>query len=227
MRILILFAMLNFSVFASNLQMLQISGVKANIDNKQIIIEREIPSECIEFGMVPELFWSEDFASKNVSSKCKKSFITTKGVVLPIKYNENIKTIGELEVLDFIKNRLLKEPQKYALIDVRRESWFKLGTIPTAINIPFDEFEKDEFFMDLFENSMKKLNVKKIDSKYSFKDAKQIVIFCNGAWCKQSFYAINNLIKIGYPQEKILWYRGGIHSWNSMSFTLYKPKSND
>lgn len=227
MKFFALIVIFNLSLFSSNLQMLQLSGVKTKIDNKIVVIEREIPSKCVEFGMVPELFWSKDFASKKVPKECKKSFITTKGVVLPIKYNDNIKTIAELEVLDFIKNKLLKNPKKYALVDVRRESWFKLGTIPTAINIPFDELEKDELFMDLFKNSMKKLNVKKTKNSYDFTNAKKIIVFCNGAWCKQSFKAIDNLIKIGYPENKILWYRGGIHSWNSMSFTIYKPKSND
>lgn len=219
-----LIVLISTTVFASNLIKLPYSGVQVKIDKQDLLIQREVNSDCIEFGMEPELFWSGDYAHKKVSPKCKKEFITSKGIVQPIKFNKIIETVGELEVLDFIKNKINKEASKYALIDCRPESWFEIMTIPSAINIPFDELKKDELFMDLFKKHLQTLGIRTNKNKYDFKEAKTIIIFCNGPWCSQSNKAINSLIKMGYPQEKIKWYRGGIHSWTSMSFTTIKPK---
>lgn len=215
---------ISLSVFASNIINLPYSGVEVKIEDKNLLIQREVSSECIEFGMEPELFWSAEYASKKVSPRCKKEFITSKGIVQPIKFNDKIETIGELEVLDFIKNKSNKQPSMYALVDCRPENWFEIMTIPTAINIPFDELKKDDLFMDLFIQHLKTLGIKKNKGNYDFKKAKTLVIFCNGPWCSQSNLAIKNLLKLGYPQKKIKWYRGGLHDWTSMSFTTIKPK---
>lgn len=49
--------------------------------------------------------------------------------------------------------------------------------------------------------------------KYDFSNAKELVLFfCNGAWYLQSTFAIENLIAIGYLEEKISLYRGGMYS---------------
>ncbi|MEA1914709.1 MAG: hypothetical protein U9N30_05260 [Campylobacterota bacterium] len=59
---------------------------------------------------------------------------------------------------------------------------------------------------------------------YDFSSAKTMVLFCNGIWCPQSSWAIQNLIKIGYPKEKLKWYRGGMYSWTSVNLTTIIPE---
>jgi hypothetical protein len=61
------------------------------------------------------------------------------------------------------------------------------------------------------------------DGKFDFSNAKTMLLFCNGTWCPQSVWAIENLIKIGYPKEKLLWYRGGMNSWTSLNLTTIVP----
>ncbi len=53
---------------------------------------------------------------------------------------------------------------------------------------------------------------------------RQLYFFCNGSWCGQSPYAIKHLLKMGYPAEKLLWYRGGLQSWLMLGFNTIKPK---
>ncbi len=38
-------------------------------------------------------------------------------------------------------------------------------------------------------------------------------MFCNAIWCGQSPEAMKELIAIGYPQEKMKWYRGGKYKY--------------
>ena len=63
------------------------------------------------------------------------------------------------------------------------------------------------------------MQVKKINGKYDFTEAKTMVLFCNGSWCSQSPNMIKKLIAIGYPTKKLKWYRGGMHDWLNLSMT--------
>jgi rhodanese-related sulfurtransferase len=75
---------------------------------------------------------------------------------------------------------------------------------------------------DTFE-ILKTLDVIKKGEKLNFNESKELLIFCNGAWCKQSVIAIQSLIKLGYPEEKLYWYRGGLQAWQSLGLTVIKP----
>ncbi len=223
---LLFFTFLN--LYAINPMMLPISGVKvmhiySNNQKEQITIEREIAPVCLDIPVNVENFQSGNLASKKIHEKCKKTLISTKGVIQPLTLKAGITTVGELEVLDFIANRSSKNSNKYILVDSRISDWFDTGTIPSAINIPYDELEYDEDFIEEYHQAYKNLGVKVLDKKkYDFTNAKTALFFCNGSWCAQSPRAIKYLVKIGYPKNKILWYRGGIASWASVSLTLTK-----
>ncbi len=215
-------------VYAINPIMLPISGVEVthtySNDKKELItIQREEDAVCLDIAITAENFQSENLASSNINNKCKKTFIVTKGVIQPLKLKAGISTVAELEVLDFIANNSSKNPNKYILVDSRTSSWFNYGTIPSSVNIPYNELEFDEDFEEEYNRAYKLLGVKLLGkNKYDFSNAKTAIFFCNGSWCAQSPRAIKHLVKIGYPKEKIMWYRGGIASWVGVSLTLTK-----
>lgn len=213
-------------LFALNPMTLPIKGVQvvhtySNGEKEKITIQREEYPECQEYGITAENFQSGNLASTNVPEECKKTFFVTKGLIHPLNLEEGIKTVAELEVLEFIQEKTLKEPTKYILVDSRKKEWFDYGTIPSSINIPYDELTYDEDFEFEFERAFKLLGVKILDkNKYDFTNAKTVIFFCNGSWCAQSPMAIEELVKIGYPKEKIMWYRGGIAAWAGVSMTM-------
>lgn len=225
--LLILISMMIYS-HAINPIMLPIMGVKvkhtySNNVSKEILIQREVDAVCMEVPITVETIQSNNLASDKVNKKCKKTFVTTKGVIQPLRLKSGITTVAELEVLDFIKNMSSKEPNEYILVDSRSSDWFDAGTIPSAINIPYDELVYDEDFEEEYKRAYKNLGIKILGkNKFDFKTAKTVIFFCNGAWCAQSPRAIKTLIKFGYPKEKILWYRGGLASWAGVSLTLTK-----
>ena len=57
--------------------------------------------------------------------------------------------------------------------------------------------------------------------------AKTLLLFCNGSWCSQSPNAIMSLVNLGYPLEKLLWYRGGMQDWLIYDFTVSKKSIKD
>ncbi len=82
---------------------------------------------------------------------------------------------------------------------------------------------KQSQYPDEFKEYLEILGVKITGDKYDFKNVKEILLFCNGAWCGQSPESMKALIAIGYPEEKLKWYRGGIQSWLSLGLTTVKP----
>ena len=134
----------------------------------------------------------------------------------PFLESEGIETFGELEVLDFISKK------KGIFIDARLPNWFAKSAIPTAINMPFKVFLSDT---PEREKALKALGAEYTHKGVlSFKSAKTILLYCNGAWCGQSPTAINALVELGYPKSKMKYYRGGMQSWQLMGLTTIVPK---
>jgi hypothetical protein len=54
--------------------------------------------------------------------------------------------------------------------------------------------------------------------------AKDLVLWCNGPACGQSPRAIRGLLDVGYPGEKISYYRGGMQMWQLWGLTTVVPR---
>lgn len=187
-------------------------------DEKTIAIKRVFDDKCRKVnGGDPDVIWGGDYAHKDVPAACKKTFVTTMGVLNPIKI-DGVETYGELEVIEFIKKA--QDDDTMMLVDARLPAWYKKGTIPSAVNLSFKSF--DPKHQD-FEIVLDATGVLYEEGKYDFSDAKTLVLFCNGIWCPQSTWAIENLIKIGYPKDKLKWYRGGMYAWKNVNLTTIQP----
>ena len=138
----------------------------------------------------------------------------------PMKVSPGVETVGELELLEFMHKQVKHD--KGLLIDARMPRFFNTETIPGSINIPFILFTSNKI-----NRVLELLGVKKDDKgKADFTDAIELCLFCNGPWCDQSPRAIRALIKAGYPEKKLKYYRGGMQLWKILGLTTVLPKSN-
>ena len=157
--------------------------------------------------------------------------------IQPLRVASGVETIGELEVFDFMENQLREGTG--LLIDARTPEWFKRGTIPGSINIPFTRFAvggDSKEMIELFESfgavrrgdigfvkqKLEEMGV--LDSglkndKWDFTHAKDLVLWCNGPACGQSPRAIQGLLGAGYPPSKIFYFRGGMQMWQLWGLT--------
>jgi rhodanese-related sulfurtransferase len=182
-----------------------LASIEVPHGNKMIIVTRDQNNKAIIKG---------DFAqtSRNCPPFCIQPMVVAPGV----------KTIGEKELILFMMNNL--KDKTGILIDARTPDWFKKGTIPGSINIPYTNLNRragaDEFEID---DAFALLGVEKDEKeKWDFFDTKTLVLWCNGSWCGQSPAAIQGLLEQGYPAEKILYYRGGMQSWLMLGFNIVK-----
>lgn len=58
---------------------------------------------------------------------------------------------------------------------------------------------------------------------WDFTAAKDLVVWCNGPACGQSPRAIRGLRDLGYPGDKIKYYRGGMQMWQLWGLTTVLP----
>ena len=165
--------------------------------------------------------------------------------IQPMEVAPGVTTVGELELLTFIEKKVNNGTG--VLVDARTASWHAKGTIPGSVNIPFTTFDDKE--SDLVKSvALSKLGVTKKSApsvtqklwnsivkmvsannssygKWDFSNAKDILLWCNGMWCGQSPRAIKGLLKIGYPAEKIYYYRDGMQGWQMLGLTVVKPEN--
>ena len=63
--------------------------------------------------------------------------------------------------------------------------------------------------------------IKRLEARMAELDGERAsVFFCNGPQCGQSPTAIRALLKAGFPADKILYYRGGLHDWLTLGLPV-------
>lgn len=169
------------------------------------LIERDQDNEAV----IVEMFGK---TSRACPPFCIQPFVVAKGV----------ETVGEVELLDFIQDYV--EPGTGFLVDARVESFFVMGTIPGTVNLPFNMFgaSSDNPFL----SQVLILLGGKADAagNWNFDDAVELMVFSNGPWSGQAPRAINNLLALGYPAERLSYYRGGMQAWRSLGLTVMMPE---
>jgi len=142
--------------------------------------------------------------------------------VQPMQVAEGVETFGELELLAFMENEV--QSGAGLLIDARTPEFYFAGTIPGSINLPFNLLTAaaGNPFIDPILTQLG--GSKRNDGSWDFANAKDLALFCNGSWCGQSPRAINNLLSVGYPAEKLYYYRGGMQNWLMLGMTMLIPE---
>jgi rhodanese-related sulfurtransferase len=144
--------------------------------------------------------------------------------IQPATLAPGVETIAELEVMDYL-TKIANGDDTILVIDSRTADWVTKGTIPGSINIPWtllNASQSDPITIgDIMEE---RFNVGGDDDDRDFSKAKTLVLFCNGMWCGQSPNNIKSLLKMGYPADKIKWYRGGMQDWEVLGLTTVPGK---
>lgn len=130
-----------------------------------------------------------------------------KGVLQPLVPLPGVTPVTEIEVLHALNNPAVM------VIDMRDEEDPLEATIPNTFHIPYNEIE----------DRLDKLACKRrADKSWDCSGAFGIIAFCHGPMCLQSPAGIKNMVRMGYPVEKISYYRGGMMDWQALGLTTVK-----
>ncbi|HGG58497.1 MAG TPA: rhodanese-like domain-containing protein [Gammaproteobacteria bacterium] len=211
-------------------------------DEKKVQLDATRDSiETVHNGQVIEVRRIQDLNHTIAGFFARTSHPCPPHCIEPIQIDPRVKTVGEREVFDFMSNDVINGSG--VLIDARLPSWNKKGTIPGAVNIPFTVLEsssRDPALVDalyklgvskrgqvgMISRALEKMGFLNGDLKnddWDFTQAKKLILFCNGPWCGQSPRAIKALLKLGYPADKLAYYRGGMQMWQLYGLTTIVP----
>ena len=137
--------------------------------------------------------------------------------IQPIRLMEGLATIGEVEVVKFMKEKVNKK--EGLIIDARTRDAYAKESIPSAVNIPADIRNNDQAMDKIF----KSLGMeKRTDGSWNSRRAMELVIYGDGLWCEKSSEMIKNFVSRGYPTGKLFYYRGGFQMWKIPGFTTVR-----
>jgi len=219
------------------LSFLTISSVQA----VEVKITKEISHvDTAHNGKVVQIHRIQDQNNVMTGSYTKTSRKCPPFCVQPMQVAPGVITVGELELLSFIQNKVNQGTG--VLIDARTPSFFKNSTIPGSINIPFNTFNKassdlikvsalaklgvttkmEDSNKSLIDQMMGLISSDKagVTKDWDFTKAKEVMLWCNGMWCGQSPRAIKGMLALGYPADKIYYYRGGMQAWQSLGLSI-------
>ena len=201
------------------------ANVFAKDKNKPVGITGDVASvEVIHDGKKAQITRNQN--NKNV---IKQAFSKTSRpcppfCIQPVVLAPGVETLAELEVMDYLK-KMAAGDDSILVIDSRTPDWVKKGTIPGSINIPWTKLNASKAdpisIGDIMEEQF---NVSGDEDDRDFSKAKTLVMFCNGMWCGQSPNNIKSLLKMGYPANKIKWYRGGMQDWEVLGLSTVPGK---
>jgi rhodanese-related sulfurtransferase len=202
-------------------KLLSLSLLLTSLDGVEVNIKRGLPFVDIDIdGKSVRIQRIQDTSHKLKNSYTKTSRPAPPFTIQPFQPISGIKTVSELDVIEFISKDV--SDNTGLLIDARMPKWHQVGTIPGAINIPFSILStkgNNSFIEQIFEL----FGAVKDGKKWDFSEAQTVLIFDNGPWCQQGVRAMKNLVHLGYPKSKILYYRGGMQFWQILGLTTVKP----
>ena len=133
-----------------------------------------------------------------------------------------VKTVTELDVI-YAAEKIANGDSSLLIVDARTPGWVKRGTIPHSVNVPFTKLNSKALNKDpmaVVDILTEKFGVIDMDGVLNYDKAKTLYLFCNGSWCGQSPASIRALLTMGYPENKIKYYRGGMNAWENLALTV-------
>jgi rhodanese-related sulfurtransferase len=223
---------------------LNLSGKKSKSStehHRPVAITRELTSVIIRHEGKPfEIARTKDNDAVMPAMYSKTSRPCPPFCIQPMEIAKGVINIGELEFINYLVQKSNGD-DTLEIIDSRTADWVLVATIPGTINVPWISLSREvgvtvtkmiSVLTKIFnikitdEDAINEyFEAKKLEQLLDFSDAKTLVLFCNGTWCEQSAIQIRLLLQLGYPPEKIIYYRDGLQGWIGLGFpTIPLPR---
>lgn len=127
----------------------------------------------------------------------------------------DVETLVEAQVLEFLLEAVGQNTGLF--IDARMPNGRALGVIPGSVSLPHETLSQKNEFRD---EILKALGARAFEDVFDFADAQNIVVYDNGPTRNDAGSLIARLLEVGYPPEKIRYYRGGMQVWSVVGLTV-------
>ena len=188
--------------------------VQAEIVNAQNYLKTA--QVAFNFGGVPiQIGPDAANAAKYASRFASVSASCDPHCIVPASVAAGIETIIEDQLLSFLMENV--GTNSGLLVDARMPEGRALGYIPGSVSLPHETMSAENEFRD---EILKALGARAFEGVFNFVDAQSLVVFDNGPTQNDAGVLISHLLEVGYPPEKIRYYRGGMQVWSVVGLTV-------
>ncbi|MDG1867021.1 MAG: rhodanese-like domain-containing protein [Yoonia sp.] len=132
----------------------------------------------------------------------------------------DVQTVGEREVISFVADQVANGSG--LLIDSRNAADRTSGFITASVNVPGKLLLPENPFLN---DIMQAMGARSFKGSLNFADALPLMVFDYGPSTTNAPNLINSLLALGYPAEKISYYRGGMLVWTALGLNTEDAKS--
>lgn len=140
--------------------------------------------------------------------------------IAPMTVAQGVDTLDETQVLEFLVKQVAGN--KGLMIDARSPEARAEGFIPGTVNLPHSTVQSDNDFKN---DILRALGAREFEGTFNFADARELLIYDNGPSTDDAGMLINNLMALGYPAEKLKYYRGGMQVWAVLGFSIEEERT--
>lgn len=126
-----------------------------------------------------------------------------------------IETVIEPQLLEFMVEAVGRNTG--LLVDARMPADRALGFIPGSVSLPHQMLAE---LNDIRTQTLKALGARTFEDVYNFADAQTLMVYDNGPSQNDAGLLVAHLLEVGYPPEKIRYYRGGMQVWSVLALTV-------
>lgn len=139
----------------------------------------------------------------------------------PMSVADGIETIDENMVLAFLVETVSKN-EGLLLVDARMPDARAQGFIPGSVSLPATTLAQENRYQREVLNA---LGVRMLKDILNFAGARDLVVYDAGPDKNDANGLVANLLAVGYPVEKIKYYRGGMKVWSVLGLTVTEGSS--
>ena len=135
--------------------------------------------------------------------------------VAPLSAGDGIATVDELTVLGFLRGAVARGDG--LLIDARSPDRRSQGAIPASVNVPVTLLGTDNPYRV---EILLALGAREMEGAFNFADALPLTIYDDGPATFDAPRMIATLADLGYPVDRLSYYRGGLRDWAALGLTI-------
>jgi len=140
--------------------------------------------------------------------------------IAPMKVADGVSTIDEQQVLAFLVEVVANN--QGLLVDARGLGDRSRGFIPGSVSLPAATLDPQGSY---WPNVVMALGAAEQDGGYGFDQARDLLVYDKGPSSDDAGTLVRHLLEIGYPAEKITYYRGGMQMWSVLGFNIEQGQS--
>lgn len=135
--------------------------------------------------------------------------------IAPMQVAEGVMTFDEVQVLAFLVD--VVADNQGLMVDARGPADRARGFIPGSVSLPHSTLGAENGYRA---DILSALGARELDGALNFADVRTLLVYDTGPSSNDAGLLVQSLLAVGYPTDKIKYYRGGMQVWSVLGFNV-------